>query len=392
MDARTNPYSPGAGLRPPELAGREKEIEAFDVLRHRAVRGRSSQSIVLYGLRGVGKTVLLNDLAGAAAGDDWITAKVEADLSGSRVSFQVQVVQALKTSLRHAQGRSSVGERFRRMLKTFSSFSLSVGIDGSLTAGVDLKPVVALSGSLQTDLTDLAIDLGNAAAELGVGVALFVDEMQHLTKEELAAVCQACHETGQRSLPFFVIGAGLPNLPGVLAEAKSYAERLFHYVEIDRLTAPDAAAALTRPAAEENVIWAQEAITAVVEASGGYPYFVQQFGKTCWEVAQQTPITDLDAAEGIRLGRQQLDNGFFLARWERATPSERGYLTAMATHGNGPSQSADVATRLTKKPSALGPVRAKLIDKGLVYAPEYGLIAFTVPGMADFIHREIART
>jgi hypothetical protein len=389
VESRNNPYSPGAGVRPTELAGRRQEIEAFEVLRHRAMSGRPAQSIVLYGLRGVGKTVLLNELADAARRDAWIVGKIEADVGSARAPFRNQVAATLNTALRHAQGKPKNAGRFQAALRTFKSFSLGAAPDGTLSIGIEIDPERgrADTGTLLADLSDLAIDLGDAARELGVGTVLLIDEMQHLNIDELAAICQACHETVQRNLPFFVIGAGLPNLPGVLAEAKSYSERLFNYVPIDRLQHDDAVLALTAPATEEHVDWEQAAVELVVEASGGYPYFIQQFGQTSWDAADASPINSIDAAEGIRRGRELLDSGFFRARWERATPGEREYLAAMAEDGDGPSSSGEVAERLRRKQTSLGPVRAKLISKGLVYSPEHGQIAFTVPGMADFISR-----
>lgn len=373
-----------------ELAGRDRELEEFAVLRHRAVAGRPAQSIVFNGLRGVGKTVLLNELLAAARGDGWIVAKVEADLGNERTPFRNQVSAALTSSLRHAQGRGDVAGKFRAALRTFKSFSLRAAPDGSLSIGIDIDAERGRgdTGSILADLTDLAVDLGEAARDLGAGVALFVDEMQHLTREELGAICQACHEAAQRNLPFFVVGAGLPSLPGVLAEAKSYSERLFHYVRIDRLDREDALVALNRPAEEEGVTWEPDAAEAVLSASGGYPYFIQQFGQTSWNAADTSPITSDDAVEGVRHGRELLDQGFFRARWERATRGEREYLAAMATDRGVPSSTGTVAKRLGKQQRSLGPVRANLISKGLVYAPEHGLISFTVPGMADFIARE----
>jgi len=389
VEARNNPYSPGAGVRPVELAGRDQEIEAFDVLRHRAMAGRPAQSMVLYGLRGVGKTVLLNELADAARQDGWIVGKIEADLGSGRTPFRNQVAATLNAALRHARGKPKSAGRFQAALRTFKSFSLGAAPDGTLSIGIELDPERgrADTGSLQADLSDLAIDLGGAAVELGVGTVLLIDEMQHLDLDELAAICQACHETVQRNLPFFVIGAGLPNLPGVLAEAKSYSERLFHYVRIDRLQRADAIVALTAPAVAESVGWDEDAVDLVVDASGGYPYFIQQFGQTSWTAAGESPINVIDAEDGIRRGRELLDDGFFRARWERATPGEREYLAAMADDGEGPSSTGEVAQRLRKKQASLGPVRANLISKGLVYSPEHGQIAFTVPGMAEFISR-----
>ena len=390
MDPIRNPYSPGAGLRPAELAGRAHEIAQFEVLRVRARQRRPGQSMIFNGLRGVGKTVLLNQLADSAREDGWIVAKVEADASGSRMPFRNQVAQSLNVSLRQVQGKGRKSSRVKAALRTFKSFSLKAAPDGTLSVGIEFDADCgrADTGSLQADLTDLALDLGGAAIELDCGAALFIDEMQHLNAEELAAICQTCHEAGQQNMPFFVIGAGLPNLPGVLAGARAYAERLFRYVTIGALSPIEAAAALTRPAEQEGVEWTKEATAMVLDAASGYPYFLQEFGSAAWDTATDSPIDSEDAAEGIRVGKARLDDGFFRSRWERAAPAERDYMTAMAVDGDAHSQSGEVARRLGKLPTQLGPVRARLIAKGLVYAPEHGMIAFTVPGMTAFIARQ----
>jgi hypothetical protein len=346
--------------------------------------------MVLYGLRGVGKTVLLNEMADNARADGWIVAKIEADLGSGSTPFRSQVAATLNTAMRHAQGRSAASGRLRAALSTFKSFSLGAAPDGTLSVGIELdpSPTRASTGHLQADLTDLAADLGEACSEMRVGTVLFIDEMQHLDLEELAAVCQACHETAQRRLGFFVVGAGLPNLPGLLAEAKSYSERLFDYRRVEHLAHDDALDALIAPAFEESVEWSPEAAELVVGVSGGYPYFIQQFGQCTWRAARSSPITLADAEVGIRDGREKLDSGFFRARWDRATPAERRYLAAMARSGEGPVTTPEVANRLGRKLTSLGPVRATLIAKGLVYSPEHGQVAFTVPGMDEFIARQ----
>ena len=344
------------------------------------------------GLRGVGKTVLLSDLAERARHDGWIVGKVEADRSQGGRPFREQVSQTLNRALREAKGSWEIAGRLNRALATFKAFSLRTDPSGGLAIGIEIDPERgrADTGSLPTDLTDLGIDLAASATDLGGGAALFIDEMQDLATEELAAVCQACHEAGQREAQFYVIGAGLPSLPGVLAEARSYAERLFDYWPIGALAAADASAALTRPAAEAGVDWDEVAVGAVVERSAGYPYFLQEFGKATWDFAPGPAITAEDAFAGMQAGTDSLDHGFFRSRWERATPGERDYMRAMAVDGDGPSQSGEVARRLGKKSTAVGPTRAQLIYKGLLYAPEHGVIAFTVPGMADFINRQSA--
>src|SRR5215213_2592710 len=286
MNPVENPYSPGAGLRPRELAGRDHEIAEFDVIRERAARGLASRSVMLFGLRGVGKTVLLGELADRARADGWIVGKVEATTEASH-PFRAQVAQTLNRALRDVTGSWDVKGRVRRAFSIFKSFSLRTDPSGGYAIGIEVDPEAgrADTGALDVDLTDLAIGLADAAVEFGVGVALFVDEMQDLTDPELAAVCQACHEVGQRDAPFYVVGAGLPSLPRVLAEARSYAERLFDYRSIGALQASDAEAALVRPAREVGVDYEDGAVDMIVARSAGYPYFLQEFGKASWDYA-----------------------------------------------------------------------------------------------------------
>ncbi|MDA8043949.1 MAG: ATP-binding protein [Actinomycetota bacterium] len=394
MDPVSNPYSPGAGLRPPELAGREADVTSFTTMIARAEAGRSNQSLVLTGLRGVGKTVLLNDLAERARKRDWIVAQVEArvDSEAAGSSFRAMVARSLNQSLRYVTGSWGVGERLRAALATFKSFSIRTDPSGGLSLGIDIDAQRgrADSGSLEMDLSELAFDLGSSASDRGTGVAVFVDEMQELDQIELAAICTAVHEAGQRSVPFYVVGAGLPSLPGLLAEARSYAERLFDYRPIGPLDGSDAEIAVVRPAELQGVSWQAEAAKAIVEASAGYPYFVQEFAKSTWDYAPGPGVKAGDATLGIQAGRDKLDSGFFASRWNRATPGEREYLRAMAPDGEGPAVSGEVARRLGKRTvQQVGPIRARLIHKGLVYAPEHGLVAYTVPGMADFINRQV---
>ena len=353
---------------------------------HRALRGRSAQSKILHGLRGVGKTVLLNELANTARSKGWIVASLEADSADSGTSFRNQISAALESGLRHEAGRSNFPARMKSALKTLRSFSLTVA---GVTGNFELTERGA-SNSLHADFTDLVLDISRAARDLDTGVAIFIDEMQQLETTELAAICQACHAANQQNLPFLVVGAGLPNLPKILADAVSYAERLLDFITIGRLTDDDVVEAIVRPAQSEGSIWDQAALDVIVAASGGYPYFIQQFGESTWNVAATSPITAIDATNGVMLGRAKLDNGFFRARWDRSTRVERDFMTAMAADGDVPSDASTIAKRLKKSTSATGPARAKLISKGLVWAPEHGKIAFTVPGMADFIDREIA--
>jgi hypothetical protein len=390
VDPVQNPYSPGAGLRPPELAGRDDDISAFETLLARAAAGRTSQSLVLTGLRGVGKTVLLNDLASRARGRDWIVAQVEARADDTG-TFRTMVSRSLNQSLRQVTGRWGVRDKFRAALATFKSFSIKTDPSGNLALGIEVDPRQgrADTGSLEVDLSELAFDLGEPATELGTGVVVLVDEMQDLSGDELAAISTAAHEAGQRNVPFYVVGAGLPSLPGLLAEARSYAERLFAYRPIGPLTKEAAGQAVSRPAASQDVSWSPAAVDIVIGAAVGYPYFLQEFAKATWDYAPGPAIKPADARLGVRAGSDKLDAGFFASRWKRATPAERDYLRAMSADGDGPSASGEIARRLGKATvQQVGPIRANLIHKGLVYAPEHGQVAYTVPGMAAFISRQ----
>ncbi|MCB1282786.1 MAG: ATP-binding protein [Microthrixaceae bacterium] len=389
MDPRSNPYNPGAGLRPFALTGRDDDIEAVEVLADRATRGLMSRSMVFSGLRGVGKTVLLNELAGRTQQRNWFTVQIEADRSHPERFARSLAVEFINGARSQRRWFSKRNEQVRDALRTITSFQISLGLDGfRFDIDLDRSSARANTGDLYIDLADLATSVGVAASESGIGVALFIDEMQDLTAEQMSAVCRSCHLAAQRHLPWFVIGGGLPNLPKALAEAESYAERLFEYRTIDRLGDEAARSALVLPTAAADVVWANDACEFALSESGGYPYFIQQFGKSTWDAAIGPSTISLDDATfGIAEGQQQLDHGFYASRWERATPTERRFLEAMAPDDGASSASSDVAGRLGKSLSSLGPARASLINKGIVYSPEHGSIAFTVPGMADFVRR-----
>lgn len=389
MDPVQNPYAPGAGQRPPELAGREPERSLFGVLLDRLEAGRAERGIILTGLRGVGKTVLLEELRSTADQRDWVVAFVEA---GSSRPLRLLAAQALTSSLRATSLRHRSSARLRGALGVFKSFSLKASPDGSVSVGLDVDPVAgrADSGDLELDLTELLVDLGGAAGEFDAGVLLLIDELQELPQPDIAAIAGAAHQANRLRLPVAIAGAGLPNLPAVLTEAKSYAERLFAYHRIGALDSPDAADALSRPAEALEVAWQPEALDHAVAASGGYPYFLQAFGKRIWDYAPgPATITVDDAAVGTEAAQSELDDGFYGSRWERATPTQRSYLSAMAAESDddSPVSSGQVADRLGKTHSDLGPHRDQLIRKGLIYAPERGLVAFTVPGMSAYIRR-----
>lgn len=383
----SNPYEPGAGRRPPELAGRQEELHRFEVIRRRLEQGRTDRGVIFTGLRGVGKTVLLNEYRAEALRHHWIVAKVEAEYGETFRSLVTESLQAGLYTVSRKHGRS---KRFQKALAVFKAFSLRVAPDGGLALGIEVAPAAgrADTGDLGLDLTDLLVELGEAAAELGVGVLLLVDEMQDLARPELAAIAIASHEAGQRRVPALVMGAGLPNLPVVLTEARSYAERLYEYRAIGELDPAAARDALTVPAQDAGAAWGAEALKVALAAARGYPYFLQVFGHAVWDVAARSPITPQDARLGVARGQRELDASFFGVRWERATPAQRAYLRALAEAGRDEATREAIALSAGRRPGDLSVARQELIRKGLLYSPDRGTVAFTVPGMADFVLRQ----
>lgn len=386
MDPISNPYAPGAGQRPPELAGRDAQLANFAVTLERSAAGRPARSVVLIGLRGVGKTVLLNTLRSAAVRAGWGTGKFEARPDqGIRRPLGAALHMALR-ELAHPDSLSVLStvkafvERDARP-GTKSYDRWNSGITAPTTTGR------ADSGDIEIDLVELLTDVGGLAADSGRGVALFIDELQDLGPNDVSALCAAVHELGQQRLPLLVVGAGLPHLPGVLSASKSYSERLFSYARIDRLERADADRALRSPAEDEGASFTVEALDTLYAETGGYPYFVQAYGKVVWDVATTSPITAEDVAVAAPEAERDLAVGFFGSRFERATPAEREYLRAMAEadpDDAGSVSSANVAEALQRKPQSLSPARDALI-KGLIFSAERGRIAFTVPHFGRFL-------
>lgn len=388
MDPVVNPFRPGAGRRPPLLAGRRPVLDAFDVLRRRAEElGEGDRSWVLHGLRGVGKTALLNELLAQVGSRGWIAAKVEAT---SSTPLSVALSSALLRSMRTATGRHPE-PRLRRLLGMFKAFSLTVDpSSGGFSVGVDVAPIPgADSGRLSEDLAALLSVLGETSRELGVGTLILVDELQEASAAELTAVNTAVHAIGQggEPLPVIVVGAGLPSLPAQLAEATSYAERLYDYRSIGLLAGADAEAALTGPTATHGVDWDPSALGLALGIAAGYPYFLQAVGKHVWDVSPGPTISVDDVTLGGEFARREVDEGLYRSRWERATGAQRALLHAMAElAGDAPVSVADLVGPLHKnRVQDLSVARTELIRKGLLYAPERGLLAFTVPGMSTFI-------
>ncbi|MCW2782209.1 MAG: ATP-binding protein [Marmoricola sp.] len=400
MDPVRNPYAPGAGQRPPELAGRGEQLQAFDVVLERVAHGRPERSLVLTGLRGVGKTVLLNALRSAAVRRHWGTGKLEARPDqGLRRPLSSALHQAVR-ELGHPQ-QDSV-DHVLGVIRAFAQREAGAAakLRDQWNPGIDVAAAKgrADSGDIEIDLVELFTDVGGLAADLGKGIGIFIDEMQDLGPDDVSALCAACHEMSQSGLPVIVVGAGLPHLPAVLSASKSYSERLFRYQRIDRLARDAADLALSAPARDEDAAYDDAALDAMYAATGGYPYFIQAYGKAVWDLAPRSPITAEDVAVAAPEAEAELAVGFFGSRYDRATPGEREYLRAMAdaavaladqgtedVDDIGSVPTSDVAAKLGKKPQSLSPARDSLLKKGLIYSGERGRIAFTVPHFGKYL-------
>lgn len=379
MDPRKNPYAPGAGTKPPALVGRDAQIESFAVLLERLENGYSEQSMIITGLRGVGKTVLLDVFREQAEVRGWATVEWEVEKSalfGSKISSQV------RRALLQIAPKAKWSERARRAASILKSFTVTFNPDGAVTTGLDVEALAGVgdSGDIAEDLTDLFVALGAAAQEKNIGVVFLLDEIQYLKSEELEALIAALHKCARRSLPITLVGAGLPQIPRLAGEAKSYSERLFQFPRIGKLNqSTDARSAVILPALERGVEFDSEAVDFVVEYTQGYPYFLQEYGKFLWDEASESPITKFEASQVLPLVEAKLDESFFRVRAERTTELELRYLYAMAELGPDPHRASEVAKRVDRTTEQAGPIRSRLIDKGLLYTPGHGLAAFTVP-------------
>ena len=386
MDPRRNPFAPGAGSRPPELAGRETVLEAVSIALDRIRNGRHAQSSILMGLRGVGKTVLLNEMRRAAEGEGIQCVPIEAPEGQSLPAMLVPALRTALLKLDRGQAAMTLAKRGLGALARFvKAFKLSYG---ELEASLDLGEIgVADNGDLESDLIDLIDLVGAAAAERNTAVVLFIDELQYVQERELAALITALHRARQNERPITLVAAGLPQLAGQMGKAKSYAERLFLFNSIGPLDDDAATAAIVHPIEFEECSIEPDAVAKILSVTQGYPYFLQEWGKQCWEAADTCPITAHDVDLAYPTAIAALDESFFRVRFDRLTPSEKRYLRAMADLGEGPYSSTAVADHLGRKPSSFGPVRASLVAKGMIYTPGYGQTAFTVPLFDAFMRR-----
>jgi hypothetical protein len=394
MDPRRNPYAPGAGTKPPALVGRDAQLESFDVLLERLENGYSEQSMIITGLRGVGKTVLLDVFREKAERREWATVEWEIE---RKSAFAPKVAAQARKALLQIAPKARWKERVLRAAATLKSFTLTFNPDGALTAGLDVDALAgaADSGSLSEDLTDLFVAIGEAARDHGVGVILLIDEIQFLQQHELEGLIVALHKCARRTLPITLVGAGLPQMPRLAGEAKSYSERLFRFVQIGELADTYARDALALPAEELGVAYAPGAISHIVAYTQGYPYFLQEYGRIVWDESSDSPISEDDARSVQPLVEERLDESFFRVRAERTTELELRYLYAMAELGPEPQRATVVARRIGRTAEQAGPLRSRLIDKGLLYTPGHGLAAFTVPQFDRYMlrrHAELPQT
>jgi len=390
VKALTNPYTPNAGAQPQAVVGRDDQLESFDLLLVRIERGRTEQSMIVTGLRGVGKTVLLALFRRKALAREWVVVEIEVSKHDD-TEFRRDIAVQMRSALLELSPKARWTDRVKHAAAVLKSFTVSVDPAGTWSAGLD---VVAAEGfadhaDLGLDLTDLFLAVGEAAKEHEKGLVLLLDEVQFLKPSQLEALIQALHKMVQRNLPITMVAAGLPHIAELAGDAKSYAERLFKFPALGNLSAEDAKEALSRPAAEEGVTYAEDALDAAVTITGGYPYFIQELGYAVWTVAEGPVITkdDLMAAEpGYEA---KLDASFFRVRLDRATELQRAYLRAMAELGSAPQKASDVAEVMGRTSANLGPTRAELINMGLLYTPEHGYAAFTVPHFDRFLRRAI---
>lgn len=389
MNPINNPFSPGTGSPPPELVGRDPILEQARVLLGRIKLKRPEKSMLLTGLRGVGKTVLLNEIERQAKASGYRTISIEAHEGKALGPLIAPHLRMLLYDLDRIAG---AGHKVRRGLAVLRSFigALKVGL-GEVSLGLDIEPEkgAADSGDLEIDLPNLFVAVAEAAEERQTAVAVLIDEIQYFSQKELGALIMAMHKLQQRQLPFVLLGAGLPVLPGLAGESKSYAERLFSFPDIGALSAADAAKALREPAQAAGVVFEAPALAEVFRLTKGYPYFLQEWGYQAWNLAAASPITlpIVKAATSTVIPR--LDQNFFRVRFDRLTPGEKNFLRAMAHLGPGAQRTGDIADVLKIKITSLGPVRAKLIKKGMIYSPAHGDMAFTVPLFDQFMVRAI---
>jgi len=389
MDPVRNPYAPGAGTEPPELAGRASLLEQSRIAVERLRAGRHAKSFIAVGLRGVGKTVLLNRIARQARESGYRICMIEAQ---EHKGLPELIVPHLRRTLLELDRMGALAEQVKRALRVLKSFLPSLKLryaDAELSLDIDPERGSADSGDLESDLATLFVAIGEAARARSVAVGILIDEIQYLTESHFGALILAMHRVSQAGLPVLLVATGLPQVVGLSGEAKSYAERLFDFPKLDALSEADAADALQRPAIAEGAVWDEAALALVRKITRGYPYFLQEWGYHAWNQAVGPRIRAQDVRMATDIAISRLDESFFRVRFDRLTPRERDYLRAMAETLAGLSRSGDIADRLGMRVQSVGPLRAGLIKKGMIYSPAHGDTAFTVPLFDEYLRRTI---
>ena len=389
MNPLDNPFSPGAGSPPPELVGRGQLLQRAQLILHRLRLGRPAKSLILVGLRGVGKTVMLNRIRETAEGQGYRAVHLEAHEGKPLPQL---LVPSLRQILFQLDTAADISEKVKRAFRVLRSFAGSLKAKAKLgdievELGVDPERGAADSGDLETDLAELFVAIGEAARDRNNAIAICLDEMQYLSELELSALIMALHRCAQNALPIALFGAGLPQVVGLAGKSKSYAERLFDYPEVGPLPLEDVREALQAPVQRQNVLFSDDAVIALFEATSGYPYFVQQWAYEAWNLAKGPTIAAHDLTSATLASIEELDRSFFRVRFDRLTPREKDYLRALAELGDLAQRSGDVAEVLNARPQSVAPLRNGLIKKGMIYSPAYGDIAFTVPLFGDFMRR-----
>ncbi len=387
MDPRSNPYAPGAGLQPPELTGRDDLIEAGAIALDRLTLKRPTKGIMLLGLRGVGKTVLLNRFIQLAEERDFQIIKVEAPEGGMLPKL---LAAELRRVLYRLDLKKASGNALRRAMAGFQNFAKAFKLKyGELEFGIEPAPGLADTGDIEQDLPELIVAVAEAAAERGAVVGIFIDEVQYLSREELAALIVACHYVSQKNLPLIFVGAGLPQIAALAGNAKSYAERLFVYPQVDKLDLDAARNALALPAQALHVTYSDEAMLEILHMTDRYPYFIQLWGALVWDLATETPISVDTVNRAVPKIFDHLDHHFFRVRFDRLTALQQKYLRAMAELGSGPQKTGDIAAVLGVDPKSVAMTRQQLIAKGMIYSQRHGETAFTVPLFDAFMRRQM---
>lgn len=387
MDPARNPFAPGAGTPPPELAGRQAIIDNASIALKRIKLGKPARSQMLLGLRGVGKTVLLNRISDIAEQEGFYPLVLEAPEDRDLATMLVPKLRALLFQLSRSERSAVLAKRGLGILRSFASaFKVTLG---DIEVGVAPETGIGDSGDLETDLPDLLFAIVQAAKETGRAVALFIDEVQYIETQDLSALIVSVHKLGQKNMPFVLFGAGLPQLAALAGDAKSYAERLFEYPGVGPLPDDDARAAIRAPIEHEDVQIEEDALQAIVRQTKGYPYFLQEWGSHTWNVASTSPITARDVRVAEQKTLEHLDSGFFRVRLDRLTPREKDYIRAMAELGAGPHRSGEIARLLKIGVTVAAPLRNGLIRKGMIFSPSHGDTAFTVPMFDEFMKRSM---